>query len=336
MENKTTSVPVNFYMCPLFQDDSSKCEILVIVKRVSASLSLVGALFTLLLISLFKKYREPSQRMIAHLSLAAFLYSISYMVDDIHDHVTWKCRFQGAFITMLVCVCFLWIMCILFNLYFMMLFQFDFRKYEIIVTLICWLLPFLLACLPFTDDAYGPSGAWCWIENDFGWRFGLWYIWRILFVVVFVVVMVHIHYKLYILSRNRHDSPMALSCFESDTKTLRVYPIVYFVLNIFPILNRMHQAVHGNRDHTNYNFILLLFQTIADPAFGGTIAVLYTLDSRTRQLLKPKSLLSAFQNWSQKGSQIKEYSGSSSIEMKVPQVHDNGKSVLVHNEICET
>lgn len=306
--------------CFLFDGDTAKCEAVVNVKRVSAGLSIAGSLFTLFLIVLFKKYREPSQRMILHLALGSFCFGISFLIEDIVSEATWKCKFQAVLLSFFIWVCFFWIMCILFNLYFQLLFEFDFRRVEVIVTLVCWILPVVLAVLPFIDDVYAPAGVWCWIENDFKWRFGCWYIWRILFVIVFIVVMVHISYKLHTSRGTRHSSAAAVSCFERDVQTLRIYPIIYFFLNLFPIINRIQNALEGDGVEDQYNFVLLLLQAIADPIFGVTIALSYTLlDSRTRQNLNRRSIFLAWHRWRQNDSQVQEYSGTNPTDHSTEQ-----------------
>ena len=304
--------------CVLFDGDTTKCEVVQNLKRVSASLSIIGSLFMLGLIVLFKKYREPSQRMIAHLSTASIFLGVSYLIeDDIVSEATLQCKFQGASLTLFIWACFLWIMCMLFNLYFQLLFEFDFRKYEVAVTLVCWILPVMISAVPFIGDVYAPAGAWCWIENDFEWRFGIWYIWRILFVIVFVLVMVHIFWKLHKSKGIRHSSTHEMTSFEKDVQVLRIYPIVYFILNLFPIINRMHNAIASDGENGKHNFVLLLLQSFTDPLFGVTIAVIYAFDNRTRQLFNRKSISRAFHGWFQKESVVKECSGTVSSDQAV-------------------
>lgn len=295
--------------CHLFHGDATKCEVLVDVKRVTASLSIIGSLFTLGLIILFRKYREMSQRMIANLSLASLLIDIAILINDISTESTWVCRLQGAMLTLLIWAIFLWILCILFNLYLQLLFEFEIRKYEIPVTIFCWVFPMMLTGLPFIDDAYAPAGVWCWVKNDFKWRFVFWYIWRMLFIVVMIVVTAHMAWKLRKMRGLRHSSTMSRSNFESDLKTLRLYPFVYFVLNLFPVASRLYSAIEGSDGDNQYNFVLLLLQVITDPIIGATVAVVYVLDSRTRKSLTLKNVRLAFQKWRTDDSQVQEYSG---------------------------
>lgn len=210
------------------------------------------------IIILFRKYREPSQRMIAHLSLSSCMYGIAYLMEDITAETTWVCKLQAALISMFIWASFLWIMCILFNLYFQLLFQFDIRKVELPVTAFCWLLPIVLMGLPFTEDAYEPAGVWCWVRNEFKWRFAFWYIWRIVFLVVLTVVVIHISIKPHKARADRHSSTVDRTSFESDMRTLRLYPVLYFIVNIFPIVSRTYSSIHGRDGESQYNFVLLL------------------------------------------------------------------------------
>lgn len=37
--------------------------------------------------------------------------------------------------------------------------------------LLCWGVPLVLACLPFSTDSYGDAGAWCWIKTTGTWLY---------------------------------------------------------------------------------------------------------------------------------------------------------------------
>lgn len=300
--------------CPLFDGDTIKCDVVVNAKRIISSLSITGSVFTLGLVFLFQKYREPSQWMIANLSFASLLYGVAFLVGDIPLEATWLCKAQGSLISLCAWAIWLWNLCILFNLYFQLLFEFHIRKFVIPITAVCWILPVLLMSIPFVEDAYGPAGVWCWIKNDFKWRFGYWYIFRILFVIVTIIVAIHISCKLQRSKGDRHSSTASRLSFESDMKVLRLYPIVYFVLNLFPIASRIYSAIDGSQDEGQYNFVLLLLQAITDPILGAAIGVVYVLDSRTRQSLTLQNIRSALQRWGQEESQVQEYSGTMSME----------------------
>lgn len=296
--------------CLLFTGDDIQCDIVVATKRAASSLSILGSMFTLFLIVFFKKYKDPSQRMIANLSIASLLLSASCLIEDIVYENTTLCRIQGALLTQFVWNCCLWIMCIVFNLYFKLIFGIDLYKRELAITMFCWLFPVVTMSLPFIDDVYGPAGVWCWMKNDWRWRFGDWYFFRIGSLIIFVVVMIHMTVVMYRMKTSRLSSNPVHNTISDDIKTLRLYPIVYFLVNIFPVVNRIQNAVSAD-EQKGYVFGLLLFQSIADPSFGAIAALVYVLDSRTRKKLKPKQFREAAQRWRHRPTQIKEFSLSS-------------------------
>lgn len=298
--------------CSFLNGDMTKCEILVITKRVSVALSVIGSIFILTVIVLFRKYREPSQRLIAHLSFASLLFCVSCIMHDDKMDAKWLCQFQGALMSFAAWVILLWELCILFNLYFQFLFEFDIRKYEVQMTVFCWLVPAILMVLPFIEDAYVQTGVWCWVKNEFKWRFGFYYIWRILGTVIVIIIMTHITWKLRQEAKGeRHSSTMSKANFESDIKTLSLYPIFYFFLTLFPIANRLYDLIN---DDGHFCFVLLLLHTFTSPMIGGSIAVVYVFDSRTRQSLTVKNIRRAIRNWRPKASHVQEYSVSKSMD----------------------
>lgn len=65
----------------------------------------------------------------------------------------------------------------------------------------CWLIPLVMACLPFTTDNYGEAGAWCSITSRdlkslvWGtfWRFAVIYapLWICVFVNAYMCLTVY-------------------------------------------------------------------------------------------------------------------------------------------------
>lgn len=298
--------------CPLFDGDITKCNTLIIIKRVTVSLSIIGSLFTVSVIILFKKFREPSQRMIAHLSSVSFIWGVSYLMNDIETEKTLLCKIQGACLSFCVWAVILWVLAILLNLYFQILFGFDILKFEVAVTVTCWALPLVLMTLPFIDDAYEPAGIWCWVKNDFKWRFLYFYIWRTIFVMASIAIAIHMAYLIHKSKGHRHSSNVSREHFQSDMRTLRLYPVVYFVLNIFPTINRLQNMISGEAGAEQHNFTLTLVHVCTSPLTGCVISLVYAVDTRTRQNLTAKNIRAAFQKWCHKATIVKEYPGSAS------------------------
>ena len=313
MENSTTiATPIITEPpevdCQAFEGEPWKCDTIIRAKRAAGCLSVIGCLFTIFLIVFFKKYKETSQRLIINLSVAAALLASGTLIDDfVYKEVNTLCKVQGALLTFFVWNCCLWIMTNVLSLYFKLVFHRNMYKYEKCLTAFCWAFPVVPMLAPFISDMYGPAGVWCWIKNDWRWRLADWYFLRVSSLVVFIYVMIHMTTVMYRMRDTTAASTRAQNTLNKDIKTLRVYPIVYFLVNLFPIVNRIQNAISGN-EQTGYVFTLLLLQAMMDPSFGAIIAVVYVLDSRTRKKLTIKHFREAAHKWKQAAPRIQEYS----------------------------
>ncbi|XP_045166198.2 cyclic AMP receptor-like protein A [Mercenaria mercenaria] len=309
-----TFANVSEHDCRLYPGEDVKCLTLKYSKLSSSMLSIAGSLLTLGIVVLFKKYKEFTQRMIANLSLASMLVGISYLLDEFEEHASPLCMLQGALMTFSIWSNMMWIVCIIANLYRRVIVGVDWRRKEILITVTCWTIPLIMMSLPFVGDMYGPAGVWCWIKNDVAWRFGIWYIWNILSIVVFFFVMVHIVYTLLkAVNEQRSDlGVLRVQTLHADIRILRMYPVVYFVVNIFPIIGRIQDALYG------YSFEVLLLQTLFGPLHGAAIALVFVLDRKTAKLLNVKDLRKAVGNWRKSKTQIQEYQHGREFSRNVP------------------
>lgn len=160
--------------CNLFgPDDSWKCNAIIGVRRASASLSLIGCSLIVVAIWLFRKHQFVGQRLVLHLSVSGFLASIGYLMGGTYNDGP-ICDFEGFWITLfewsiLMCVC-----CFTFNIFSNAILMKTTDHYIWGYYFVIWLLPLVIACLPFIGNHYGPSGAWCWIPPEYSnWRFGM-------------------------------------------------------------------------------------------------------------------------------------------------------------------
>ncbi|XP_052780601.1 cyclic AMP receptor 4-like [Mya arenaria] len=294
--------------CSLFPTDRVKCRALLYVKTGTASLSILGSVLTLGLVVLFKKYNEHSQRMIIHLSLATLVFGVTYVIQGIPSENNAICKVQASILQFSVWACLLWIMNIAFGIYFRVVYDINIQQYEKILTFLLWALPLITMALPFSENAYQPAGVWCWLRNDNGWRFGLWYCWRILSIVLFGYTMIHTEITIRRRRRGTYSTSItSLTAMESEIKTLRIYPILYFIVNIFPIINRIQNAAVQVHDQRGYTFTLLLLQTLFDPLFGVTLSLAYVLDGTTRSRLNKAGITDALRRWRSKPTDVSVY-----------------------------
>ena len=287
--------------CEMFPHQPHYCDWLLSCKRIAACLSIVGCLFTVFIIWLFHKYTEFSQRMIIHLSIGTLLQALSYLMVDISTEITPLCIVQGALMQFVAWVILLWILAIIINLLLHVTGTGSrtLERHEYGVSLFCWFVPVLIAALPFLDEAYAPAGTWCWLKNTWGWRFGSWYIWSICSCVFIFVSTVIVAYKLRTMSESvvgTFDSSYERrqKSIKDAVRTLRLYPIAYFLVILFPTINRIQNALHGSQGHDAYVFALVLLHSLTDPLDGAVITLVFVMDKRTRHHLTWKAIRDAW------------------------------------------
>lgn len=113
------------YACELFGDDGWKCDAIISMNRLSATLSMLGCCFVLCIIVLFKKYKDISQRLIADLAIASFMFAGTFFINDIkYEPSTW-CTLQGAMLTYFNWACLEWVLSFVVVLYFKVIFDKD-------------------------------------------------------------------------------------------------------------------------------------------------------------------------------------------------------------------
>ncbi|XP_071511766.1 cyclic AMP receptor-like protein A [Diadema antillarum] len=281
-----TTTPLPMDQCPLFDGDLVKCNTIYGVRKALASLSLVGCIFMITLIWLFKKYELFVQRLILYLTVAAFFGSISKFMESPREDSA-VCNFEAWWTSFWDWVTLLWVSCITFNLYLIIIWMMNTEKKEIIYHIVTWGISLLMACLPLIGDRYGPAGAWCWIKDEYPvWRFFMWYGPLVLLIVLMFVTYTYITYKLRHRIRSwqgtyEPEIERSRQLIREEIKPLRAYPFIYLVLSIFPLINRIQNAVSPN----NPIFALYLLHAMSDPLVGFVNAIVYGMDPETRSRL---------------------------------------------------
>ncbi|XP_071951895.1 uncharacterized protein [Antedon mediterranea] len=296
------------YHCTLF-DEQKKCDIIVAVKRFVASFSIIGCLFIITLIWLFKKYLFFTQRLILYLSCAAFIDAIAYVMGDIHPDGAW-CEFQAWMLSFFDWAVLLWVCCITFNLYYNVIKLKSSEKFEILYHAISWGFSLFISLLPFIGDHYGPAGAWCWINgsNETYWRFFTWYGPLFVIIVIMFAVYSYLTYRLNQRVRTWEgtydpDIEHSKELLKQDIKPLKAYPFIYLILSIFPLINRIQNAVNPGEAV----FGLVLMHAICSPLQGVFNAIAYGLDKETISRLTWPQISVAWKGHFYERSQIREY-----------------------------
>ncbi|XP_062521382.1 cyclic AMP receptor 3-like [Corticium candelabrum] len=239
MDNSTNST------CDEWPDNPGYCVAIEVGRTLTAVLSLLGCLFMILIIWLFRKYQFFVQRLILWLTIAAFLDAVGYVIATDQVEKNTLCIFQAFWITLFDWTVLLWVTCLTFNLFLIVLKLKKTDHLEWIYHLISWAGSLIIACIPFSNGiVYGPANTLCWIKagaNAF--RFAIWYVPLVILLILMVSAYLYI---VFIINRRSktwsgsYDPEMErkMTLLKSDIKSLRFYPLVFLVLNVFPLINR--------------------------------------------------------------------------------------------------
>lgn len=290
--------------CTLF-DDPHQCDVIINVKRAVACISFVACIFMIFVIWLFKKYKAFTQRLILYLSIASFMDSIAYIMSDYYSDGA-LCDFQAFWMTWFDWVCLLWVCCITINLGLLAIKMKKTEKYEWLYHVVCWIVPLIISCIPFAGDHYGPAGAWCWLV-EWKWRFGIWYV--PLFLIIFLLFVAYI-YIVVVVNRRVHtyegtydpDVEQTKILMKEDIKPLRGYPFVYLAVSIFPLVNRIQNAINHQPV-----FVLYLLHIISSPLHGAMNAIVFGMDKETMKRLTPSQIKLALRSRREGATLIREY-----------------------------
>ena len=291
MENTTDVDIAN--LCTQFNVAGNNCHILIYCKRVSASLSIVGCLFTITILLFYKRNQQFTQRLILNLSIAALLEAVGFFLVDIPEATDLRCSIQAVWLLFSLWAILLWVLFITLNIIIKIIMSNTLKGFELIISFGCWGIPGIITCIAVIAEVYGPTGPWCWLPKEqFNWKIGLWYAWAVTSLVVVTILVIvkkclkgtkAIEGSLYNYFHRRQK-------LIPDIHILRAFHSVFFiaVLILFPIVNDIYFEVYGE-----YNFTLYLLQTITVPSIGAAVTLSFLSDKSTRYVLHPKVIAEA-------------------------------------------
>jgi hypothetical protein len=297
----------------------------VIGIRVAISiLSLVCCIIMVLLIFLFQKYQFFTQRLILYLCLATLAYSIVSIVNvegykAYRDPVIYSyCIFTGFLEQVIVWWVLLASTCIMVDVFVKVMFNKMTERLEIPYVIITFASPLTIAWLPFINLAYGPSGAWCWIRSvEYDCTFFLYgtllrfivyygplYILMAVLLVMLVIVLVK-------LTKQRKSwtgmfDPATLEAkkrMRKEVIPLLAYPIIFLVVNIPPLINRITNIALPNEPVLP----LWIISVFCFSLQGVIITFAFALDPETRKNLTPKHIAGAFKRLIDRKGEVQEY-----------------------------
>ena len=282
-----------------------------IVSSSSASVSALCCVAVVLLIFMLKKHYFFIQRLVLYLSLAALFNSLSIVArlyqigyDKESETLDIVCTVAAFVDQTTMCSLFIAFAVITFTLLMRAVFRKNTSRLESFYFIMIFFFPLTFNWVPFLHGTYGEAGAWCWIravnyddncsEHKFGTylRFALWYVPSYAVLILMMLAYVSIVVS---VTRQRHRwtgryDPEAIKIrdqMRDEVWPLLFYPIGLFVLNIFPLINRIHDSIYDSQPV----YALWLLHAIFSPLQGGYIAMVYTLDHETRRRLTFSNLM---------------------------------------------
>lgn len=295
--------------CTLFLDKQHYCTVIYAVKQTTSSLELIGSLFVIFIIWLFKTYKYFHQRLILALSVAALCGSISFMLTGVPQERGPLCELQAWLITYFVLALLFWVCCITFNIW-RALRGDRAKRLEKLYHFVSWGVPVIFASAPFSENVYGPAGPWCWVAGDVEksaiWRFATYYIPLFICIIGLFVAYIYIfvtHRRQVQRWEGIHRMNNAADVEQrrvlmNHINSLMAYPFIYLVLSLAPFIHRVYNAVYSDP-----SFVLILLHVISIPLTGLINAIAFGVNKETLNRLNWADMKVAFQqhfpSWNQ-------------------------------------
>ena len=243
-------------------------------------------------------HRLFAYRLALYQVLGSFLYSVSmgmvlfqYNYDEKRRFFLATCQITAFVIQYCVWIKLLFTNWLTFHLFSYVVFFKNLKRLEWLYISSSVLVPLLIACIPFITKSYGLAGAWCYIRNwkddcatekytvGIAEQFALFYAPIMLCLVantvsVFVMAVVMVR-RAYL--RVGPESQALLA--ERDRKKqalkqllpLLAYPIIYFILLSFPMVDRVFDAISP---HPSYSLVMVHVVTGSLMGFFAGLALM--------------------------------------------------------------
>lgn len=302
----------------------------VTVAAVSAGLAALSLLLlsgVIFILILFKKWQFFNQRLILYLAISSILVNIAIILHRVDydnqttDFYTRFCEFGGFLdevtkLMLLMSVCSITVFISL-----KIFFNKNTEKLELVYITFIFGFPLTFTWIPFIWKSYGRAGAWCWIKSEERetcepyfrgqvLQYVLWfvplYIMMFLLVVLYSLLLIRLYWKQNKWTR-QPDAPNTLERKEMSQqgiKSLIIYPLLYFLLNVFPFINKTYNLVKID----NPSLVLWYLDALANPSIGTMITVAYCMDPDTRKRLNLNHIRGATMEWIRKDNLVTSFS----------------------------
>ena len=284
----------------------------VIVAVVSAGSSIISGLcciFVICLIFLLKKHYFFIQRIILYHCLAALFRSVALIThfhrlkyNDESETSTILCSISGFLDQVSRWYLLVDYSVITFTLLMTAVFHKNVARLERLYILMIFIFPFTFNWIPFIDNTYGLSGAFCWIrstnfddcsQHKFGYILQF-VLWNVHFSIAIILIMLTYVVVIVVVARQRWQWRAKTVKTDTFRQTLNeeVWPLLFFpfgllVLLLVPTASATYDFIHAD----NPSYDLHFASAVIFPLQGGYIALVYTLNRDTLRRLTYRNLV---------------------------------------------
>ena len=264
---------------------------LQIVMMSSSFMSAVLCFFAVMVVLCYKLHKFFVYRLALYQVLSCLAFSmaealqilnINYVENTYHGIV---CRATAFLVTHTVWVKLFLTLCLVFHIYVRAVYLKNLKKCEITYIAISLSIPGFIASIPLITEYYGLAGAWCFIrdwknhcpsEKDIAGiiqQFVLWYAPLVisLFICLIAVLIVVTKYYFWRHCTCCHKTNTNEDANKEDVKKLLpllAYPVIFFVLALFPLINRLYGAISPHN-----SFGLMLTHAVTEGLWGSCSAL---------------------------------------------------------------
>ena len=270
-----------------------------ITRAVTGGVSFVACLAVVVMMLGLKKLLFFKQRLIFYLNVAAMINAFfiaiqgaNYFPNTASYYFKVYCAATGFFDQTTQMSLFVAIGCVTADLFFTSVLHKEYKLDKLYIVL-TFVMPLLVNWVPFVFDGYWKAGPWCWITKyergscneidklTLALTFILWYgpayIMLLVMLVVYIVIVVSIKRQKYrsggVFSPEAEHERRIL---EKELKVLSWYPTIFLVISIFPLVNRIYDAIAKEE-----MLALWIMHAFFSPLRGGFIAMMYAFDRET-------------------------------------------------------
>ena len=323
MSYTNASPEYNSSLCNL-QYDSSDFKAVAAIQAVVGFLSLCGCVTVISLMVLFKRYKFFSLRLILYIAIAATIDSLSFTLTRVNFYTPRPldeqyCNFGAIFNDYSALVLLVSIWTISFNVLVNGFFEMKTHRLEVVYLLLQLVLPLTFIWIGPQRQLYSAAAPFCSItfvdvycklsSSGVWYQFGIWFIPLYLSMTVILIMYGVMGLKLWRHSLKwaghyDYEAVRYRNMLKDEVKPLFWYPIVFMVLNIFALINQIHNAVWPNSTVLWLWYLRVLITPLRD----GFIALVYILCEDTRHHLKPSDIKAAVYKWWFKAEdEVQEY-----------------------------